>query len=207
MPKKLGRKSNHLNGNISDFRGLRADFHRFFNMHKQLKIASFLITFYILHFTFYISANAQCPVCIVTIGGSVLLSRYLGIDDLIVGIWAGALILSSGLWTAGFIKRTFFKGQKWVLTVLLWITTVFGLKQAGFIGNPTCKIHGHDKLFTGIIAGTLVFLLAYGSDLLLRKLNKKNPGKVFFPYQRVVIPVVLLIIATLVGAKVCNLKF
>ena len=35
MPKKLGRKSNHLNGNISDFRGLRADFNRFFNMHKQ----------------------------------------------------------------------------------------------------------------------------------------------------------------------------
>lgn len=150
--------------------------------------------------------NAQCPVCIVTIGGSVLLSRYLGIDDLIIGIWAGGLILSFGLWTATLIKKTFIKGQKWLLTAVLWVTTVLGLKQAGFIGNPTCKIHGHDKLLTGIIAGTLVFLLAYGIDFVLRKLNKKNPGKAFFPYQRVVLPVVLLSIATLIGAKICNIK-
>jgi len=158
---------------------------------------------------FLISAspvNAQCPVCIVTIGGSVLLSRYLGIDDLIVGIWSGGLILSLGLWTSTFIKRTFIKGQKWILTALLWITTVLGLKQAGFIGNPTCKIHGHDKLLTGIIAGTIVFLLAYATDFVLRKLNKNNPGKAFFPYQRVVIPVLLLIIATLIGARICNIK-
>lgn len=138
---------------------------------------------------------------------SVLLSRYLGIDDLIIGIWAGGLILSSGLWTATFIKKTFIKGQNWLLTAILWITTVGGLKKAGFIGNPTCKIHGHDKLLTGIIAGTFFFLLAYNLDLLLRKLNKKNPGKAFFPYQRVVLPVVLLLIATLIGARICRIKF
>lgn len=150
--------------------------------------------------------HAQCPVCIVTIGGSVLLSRYLGIDDLIIGIWAGALILSLGLWSATFIKKTFIKGQNWLLTALLWITTVWGLKKAGFIGNPTCKIHNHDKLLTGIIGGSLVFLLAYNLDLWLRKLNKKNPGKAFFPYQRVVLPVGLLLIATLIGAKICSIK-
>lgn len=150
-------------------------------------------------------ANAQCPACLVTIGGSVLLSRYLGIDDLLIGIWVGGFIISFGLWSAKFIKKTFFKGQNWVLTTILWITTVWSLKLAKFIGNPTCKIHGHDKLLTGIISGTIVFLLAYGTDQVLRKLNKKNSGKAFFPYQRVVLPVVLLIIATLIGAKICQL--
>jgi len=176
----------------------------------QRRIRNFLLfifPFSIFHFTFYIPVKAQCPVCIVTIGGSVLLSRYLGIDDLIIGIWAGGLILSSGLWTANFIKKTFIKGQNWILTALLWITTVLGLKQAGFIGNPTCKIHNHDKLLTGIVGGSLVFILAYGSDLFLRKLNKKNPGKALFPYQRVIVPVVLLLIATLIGYKLCNIKF
>jgi hypothetical protein len=151
--------------------------------------------------------QAQCPVCIVTIGGSVLLSRYLGIDDLIIGIWAGGLVISLGLWTSTFIKKTFIKKQNWILTVILWITTVLGLKQAGFIGNPTCKIHGHDKLLTGIIAGTFAFCLAYGSDFLLRKFNKKNPGKAFFPYQRVFLPVILLVIATLIGKKICQIEF
>lgn len=171
-------------------------------MRKFILSLSFLTPLYLL---FTSPVHAQCPVCVVTIGGSVLLSRYLGIDDLIIGIWAGALILSSGLWTATFIKKTFIKGQNWLLTVILWITTVFGLKQAGFIGNPTCKIHGNDKLLTGIIVGSLVFLLAYGSDKLLRKLNKENPGKAFFPYQRVVLPVGLLIIATLIGIKICDI--
>lgn len=172
-------------------------------MRKFILSLTSLTTCYLLLAT---PVQAQCPVCIVTIGGSVLLSRYLGIDDLIVGIWAGGLTLSMGLWMATFIKKTFIKGQNWILTVILWITTVFGLKQAGFIGNPTCKIHGHDKLLTGIIGGSLVFLLAYGADQVLRKLNKKNPGKAFFPYQRVVLPVGLLIIATIIGAKICNIK-
>ena len=151
-------------------------------------------------------AYAQCPACLVTIGGSVLLSRYLGIDDLIIGIWVGGFIISFGLWTAKFIKKNYIKGQKWIITTVLWITTVWSLKLAKFIGNPTCKIHGHDKLLTGIEVGTVVFLMAYGLDLLLRKYNKKNPGKAMFPYQKVILPVVLLLIATLIGAKICQIK-
>lgn len=172
----------------------------------MFKKTAFTILSLLTFLTLATSVNAQCPVCIVTIGGSVLLSRYLGIDDLLVGIWVGGLVISMGLWTATFIKKIFIKGQNWLLTAVLWITTVFGLKQAGFIGNPTCKIHGHDKLLTGIIGGSLVFLLAYGTDQLLRKVNKKNPGKALFPYQRVVLPVVALIIASLIGAKICNIK-
>lgn len=170
---------------------------------------TFVLALIVLVFGFAFFAavpvQAQCPVCIVTIGGSVLLSRYLGIDDLIVGIWAGGFVLSLGLWTSTFIKKIYIREQKWILTVLLWVTTVLGLKQAGFIGHPTCKIHGHDKLLTGIIAGSLAFLLAYGLDLVLRKLNKKNPGKAFFPYQKVVLPVALLLIATLIALQVCQL--
>jgi hypothetical protein len=135
----------------------------------------------------------------------VALSRYLGIDDLAVGIWVGGFIVTFGLWMAKYIKKTFFKGQEWILTALLWITTVWSLKIAKFIGNPTCRIHNHDKLLTGIEAGTIVFLLGLGLDALLRKLNKKNPGKVFFPYQKVVCPVTFLIIATIIGLKACKI--
>jgi len=162
----------------------------------------------LLFLTLFVSpVSAQCPVCTVAVGGGVLLSRYLGIDDLVIGIWAGAFVISSGLWTATLIKKQFIKYQEWILVVLLWITTVLGLKQAGFIGNPTCRIHGHDKLLTGIIAGSLVFLLAYAVDKILRRINKTNPGKAHIPYQKVIIPVGLLIIATIIGYKICQLTF
>ncbi len=172
---------------------------------KKLLVSVLSLVSYLFLFT--PPAQAQCPVCLVTIGGSVLLSRYLGIDDLIIGVWAGGLILSLGLWSATLIKKTFIKGQNWLLTVILWVTTVWGLKKAGFIGNPTCKIHNHDKLLTGIVAGTVAFFLAYLLDLFLRKLNKKNPGKALFPYQRVILPVVLLIITSLIGMQICQIKF
>lgn len=40
---------------------------------------------------------AQCPVCTVAIGVGVGLCRYLGIDDLITGLWIGALLLALGV--------------------------------------------------------------------------------------------------------------
>jgi hypothetical protein len=35
-----------------------------------------------------------CPICTVAISGGVGLCRYLGIDDLISGVWIGALLFS-----------------------------------------------------------------------------------------------------------------
>lgn len=150
------------------------------------------------------SVYAVCPVCTFAVGGGVLLSHYLGVDDLVVGVWAGGLILSLGLWSAGFFKKRDFQYQPLVWTLALWIMTVFGLKEAGFIGNPTCKIHGHDKLLSGIVFGSVAFLMGFGLDYLLRKLNKKEKGKAFFSYQKVVLPLIFLILATIFSWQLCR---
>jgi len=172
---------------------------------KIFKILVFIFAFCLLPFAFCLSVSAVCPVCTVAVGGGVLLSHYLGVDDLIIGVWSGGLILSLGLWTAGYIKKKFFKGQEWVLVIFLWITTVLGLKQSGFIGHPTCKIHGHDKLLSGIVFGTVAFLIGYFLDWILRRLNKGQPGKAIFPYQRVICPLVFLLIATMFAFQLCRL--
>lgn len=171
-------------------------------MRKVIYFIFFLVTFLVI---FSSSVKAVCPVCTVAIGGGVLLSRYLGVDDLVIGVWVGGLVLSFGLWMASYLKKTFFKGQKWFITTFLWIATVFSLKQVGFIGHPYCKIYGRDKLLSGIVLGTLAFLLGYGLDYFLRKLNKKEPGKALFSYQRVVCPLSFLILATILSLELCNL--
>lgn len=159
------------------------------------------------HFSFFIfssPAGAVCPVCTVAVGSGVLLSRYLGVDDLIIGVWVGGLLVSLGLWTATYVKRKFFKGQEWLSVLFFWLFTYFGFKQAHLIGHPTCKIHGHDKLLSGMVFGTVAFILGFGLDYLLRRLNKNNPGKAFFPYQKVVLPLLFLIIATIFSFQLCR---
>jgi len=178
-------------------------------MRKKLSASSLQLAVFLLPVVYYFlfaafPAQAVCPVCTVAVGGGILLSHYFGVDDLVIGVWAGGLIISLGLWTATFIKKNYFKGQSWFLTGFLWLTTVIGLKQAGFIGHPTCKIHGHDKLLSGMVFGSIAFLIGFGLDLGLRKINKKNPGKVFFPYQKVILPLGFLILATVFATQLCR---
>lgn len=42
-------------------------------------------------FSFPVSVSAQCPICIVTVGGGMLIAKKLGIDDFLVSIWISAL--------------------------------------------------------------------------------------------------------------------
>lgn len=134
-----------------------------------------------------------------------MLSQYLGVDDLIIGVWVGGLIISLGLWWASYLKKIYFKGQEWVIVVLTWAITVWGLKQGKFFGHPYCKIFGQDKLLVGIVFGNLMFLVGYLVDLLLRRYNKKKHGKALFSYQKVVLPIASLTVATLIAMQVCRL--
>ena len=140
---------------------------------------------------------AVCPVCTVAVGAGVGLSRYFGINDIISGIWIGALIVSMAMWTVDIlIKR---KIQKiWLpalVFLLMFALTVYPLKLSGIIGHPSNKILNMDKLLFGVFAGNLLFLLGVMLDKYLRRLNR---NKVFFPYQKVVVPVSLLLMSSIV---------
>lgn len=168
---------------------------------KFLSIFLFLPVF----LTLATPTRAVCPVCTMAIGGGVLLSRYLGVDDLIIGVWVGGLILSLGLWMASYIKKKYFPEQNWLVLIIFWLVTYLSFKKAGFIGHPGCKIFGYDKMLLGMFFGTLAFLAGYGIELLMRKFNKKNPGKVLFAYQRVAAPLFFLILMTFIASRLCSL--
>jgi len=167
-----------------------------------------LISFGILVSFFFLFAppvNAVCPVCTVAVGGGVLLSRYLGVDDLIIGVWVGGLLVSLGLWMASYLKKNFIFGQKWLVVVAFWLTTYFGFKQAKIIGNFGCKIFGYDKILLGMVLGAIAFLIGFGLDKVLRNFNKETQGKALFPYQKVICPVSFLLLATLISLQLCKL--
>jgi len=138
-------------------------------------------------------ANAVCPVCVVAVGAGLGLSRFLGIDDTISSMWIGALLASLSIWTIIWLvkKGWGFKYQKIVIPGAYYLLTFLPLWYYDIMGHPLNTIFGIDKILFGSILGTAVFL---ASVWLHNYLKQKNNGKSFFSYQKVVLPVVILLI-------------
>jgi len=145
---------------------------------------------------------AVCPVCTIAVAGGVGLCRYLGIDDLISGVWIGALLFSLFLWSIDWLnkKKIKFLFRKPLLFVFWYGLVIFPLMKAGIIGHPQNKFLGVDKLIFGIFSGTTVFLI---SILFESYLREKNEGKVYFKFQKVILPILFLIILSLIFWKIC----
>lgn len=147
-------------------------------------------------------AQAVCPVCTIAVGAGVGVSRWLGIDDTISGLWIGGLIVSMIMWTLNWLdkKNIRFAGKE-ILTVLAYYAIViwplFWLKIGGttIMGHPLNKMWGIDKLLLGIIIGSIAFFMgAVWYDYL----KKKNDGHAYFAFQKVAMPIAPLIILSAV---------
>ena len=64
-------------------------------------------------------ANPACAVCTVAIGASLSIARKMGVEDSIVGLWAGALLTLLGYWSIMFFdKRNWhFRGRDFFAAV------------------------------------------------------------------------------------------
>lgn len=134
------------------------------------------------------SVLAVCPVCTVAVGAGIGLSRWLGIDDTITGLWIGGLTVSLIMWTINWFdkKNIIFKFRKIITSAGYYLIIVAPLYWMGIMGHIYNKIWGIDKLLLGIIIGSIVFL---NSSLWYQSSKKKNGNKAYFPFQKVAMPV------------------
>ena len=140
---------------------------------------------------------AICPVCTVAIAGGVGLSRWLRVDDTITGLWIGGFLISLTFWTLNWLskKKIQFFGRNFLVAAIFYIAAIYPLFYSDIIGHPQNQIWGLDKLIVGTIFGTIVTLLTI---LTYPTIKKINHGRPFFPFQKVVIPIVFLGIMSLV---------
>lgn len=136
---------------------------------------------------------ATCPVCVVAVGGGLWLAEKLGIDDLIAAIWIGAFVTALALALADKFKKIRLPKPEISWTIVFYLLTLATLKLSGNLNNPYCKIWGVCKICLGVTVGTIVFWLGVLFDKWARK---KNNNKVFFPFQKVVFPVVAVLLAS-----------
>ena len=142
-----------------------------------------------------------CPVCVVAIGAGLGFSRWLRIDDVISSVWIGAFLIALISWTLVFMKKKgwSFTDDGVIITLAYILLTYLPLYYAKIIGQPLNQIWGMDKIIFGSIIGSIVLYLGHWLNFYLKERNK---GKVFFSYQRVVIPISLLIITSLILWKI-----
>lgn len=140
-------------------------------------------------------ALAFCPVCTVAVGAGLGLARWLKIDDVISGLWIGALIVAFIGWTIGYLNKKHIKffGRRPLIALFYYALFILPLYYYKIIGHPANTIIGIDKLIFGIVLGSILFTMAHYVHLYLKK---KNNNKVYFPFQQVVIPITPIIIAS-----------
>lgn len=157
--------------------------------------ALFLLT--IAFLSFPSTAYAVCPVCTVAVGAGLGVSRWIGIDDSVTGIWVGGLILSSGLWMADWIERKRWKlpYPKMLSVLLMTLFVIPPLYWSHMIGISGNVLWGIDKVLLGTLIGSIVFLMGVGVDVWLRTFND---GKVYVYFQKVIVPVFLLTLSSFV---------
>jgi hypothetical protein len=153
-----------------------------------------------------VSARAHCPLCTAGAGALAVGATYLGVDTVVVGILIGAFALALSLWMARLPKKQYFKQQKLVIILLVFLSTILPLLPLlkdytsvniywfGEYGSAFYNTYMYNKFVVGSILGALIMLI---SPYLSRFVTKQRGNKLF-PYQGIIITFVLLIAASLV---------
>lgn len=142
-------------------------------------IASLLLVLSTLPFAKAVLAH--CPLCVAGAGAGLSLSRVLGIDDSITGVWLAAFLGATSFWINNSIKRKVIPFQEPLIYLVILVTTTISFYKFGLINEHNGLIFSLPKLTFGILVGGTVF---YAVDK-LNSLIRKARGSLF-PYQSIV---------------------
>lgn len=168
-----------------------------------MKLKIFLVVLFSLfaiRFAVPVPALAHCPLCVAGATVGITLTRWIGVDDSITGVWVAALLGASSFWFYSWLlgkKIKFVEKNKLILKpliyVLVWGLTLWSFYKFQLIIRMT-QIFGFDKLTFGMLTGGILFYLVdIGDNYLIKK-----AGKVYFPYQRIIFSLGAMVILSFV---------
>ena len=140
-------------------------------------------------------ANPACAVCTVAVAAGLEIARKLGVDDGVIAVWAGALLALVGYWTILWFEKKNWKFPGRNLLLMLLSFSMIGavyIKDLVYTPEPILIFYLDPFLFCGILGA---LLLIY-SSVFYQWMKKRNGGHAHFPFEKVVLPVVALIIAS-----------
>lgn len=133
-----------------------------------------------------------CDLCTVGVVAGLAISRYFGVDDSVVGVWIGAVVVALIAMTNAYLekKNIRFKFRDSVIALSyvgftgasLYLANVIGLPRNVFFKIPSIFA---DKILVSSVVGALVLV---GASEFYQFLKAKNGGKAHFPFEKVFIP-------------------
>lgn len=141
-------------------------------------------------------ANPACAVCTIAIGASLEIARKLGVDDSVIGVWAGAFLTLLGFWLIKWFdkKGWNFKGRDfWLIAVSVAMVGFVYVSELDYTPKPILIFYIDPFLFS-VLVGMLV--LIWSSDF-YQWMKRKNGGHAHFPFEKVFVPVAALALASL----------
>ena len=147
-------------------------------------------------------ANPACPVCTIAIGTALPIAHRLGVPDMVAGIWVGAFLAILGYWIIKFFdKRGWnFPGRN-ALILTLSVASI-GFIYLGTTPYNPCSYFGFlriDPVLFGTIIGAILFII---TEKAYDFMKARNNGHAHFPFEKVVLPIVVLSIASWI-ATIC----
>lgn len=135
--------------------------------------------------------SAHCPLCTAAVGAGIVITRFYGVDDMIVGLWVGAFIISTALWFNNMLKKKYIPFQGQIVAILIFAATIISFYFGGLFNAS--RIFGVDKLLLGIIAGSI---LVYAGLFISSNVKQINKNKAIFPFQTIAFILALLAITS-----------
>ena len=107
-------------------------------------------------------ANPACAVCTLAVGASLEIARRLGVDDSVVGVWAGAFLTLLGFWA---IK--WFDKKNWHFACRDVLLIVLSVAMIGFMYVGKLDYHSEvvgfvfylDPFLFSVLVDAAVFIL------------------------------------------------
>lgn len=156
---------------------------KFVSYKLEMKNIKYGIFLFLTSLVFVRPVYAHCPLCVAGAGVGISLSRVLGIDDSITGVWLAALLGAMSFWISNSIKKTYIPLQKLAIYLAIFVTTTISFYRFGLINEHNGLIFNLPKLTFGIITGGVLFYFVDKVNTAI----KERKGKVLFPYQTIVL--------------------
>lgn len=147
--------------------------------------------------------HAHCPLCVAAVGAGILGAKSIGLGDAVVGLFVGAFAVSTGLWVSQKIRTRFIPLQSAGILAASFALTVFPLQPMAtetlfvpvFLAGPSGTPLNQAYFITAFLAaGILGGLITLAGGALHSWIKTRN-GRVFFPFQGVVLTLGLLLLA------------
>lgn len=168
-------------------------------------ITYFIILASVSVLLFPIPAYAHCPLCTIGAGAITIFASWLGVSNIIIGLFMGAFAIALGSWFSKLIKKKYIPYQRWVIEFIFYLSIILPLLVIsdsytsvyisifGDYGSFLNRTYLINFFFIGSLVGATLVAV---SPFISKRISKIR-GKTL-SYQGLIVTFTLLIIASII---------